>query len=76
LDFSYHSKDKNCKIPDAYERLLLNVIQNETRNFVFENELRFSWKLFSPILESLENKTPQKYSYGSRGFVFFLKNLF
>jgi glucose-6-phosphate 1-dehydrogenase len=68
LDFTYKSK-YTTRIPDAYERLLFNVLIGDETDFVAEEELRISWKIFSPILRELEEKhvVPEAYQYGSRG---------
>lgn len=68
LDFSYKTKS-SARIPDAYERLLLDVISGKKSNFVYEDELRVSWKIFTPILKKFEEsrQQPEQYNYGSRG---------
>lgn len=68
LDFTYKSKSSS-RIPDAYERLIYDVIQGKKSNFVYEEELRVSWKIFTPILKKLEEnkQVPESYYYGSRG---------
>lgn len=69
LDFTYKSKYNTTRIPDAYERLLFNVLKGDETDFVAEEELRISWKIFSPILHELEEKhvMPELYQFGSRG---------
>ena len=32
-----------------------------------DDELRIAWKILTPLLQALENVTPAKYAYGSRG---------
>jgi glucose-6-phosphate 1-dehydrogenase len=68
LDFTYKSK-YNLRIPDAYERLLFNVLRGDETDFVAEEELRISWRIFSPILHELEEKhvMPELYPFGSKG---------
>jgi glucose-6-phosphate 1-dehydrogenase len=68
LDFTYKSKSTQ-RIPDAYERLVGDVIRGKKSNFVNEEELRVSWKLFTPILKNLEKNSiiPETYPFGSRG---------
>ena len=57
------------EIPDAYERLLLDAIEGERRLFIRSDELVAAWKLFTPLLNELEEKkiVPELYPYGSRG---------
>ena len=68
LDFTYKSKSTQ-RIPDAYERLVGDVVRGKKSNFVNEEELRVSWKLFTPILKNLEENSiiPETYPFGSRG---------
>jgi glucose-6-phosphate 1-dehydrogenase len=47
------------KIPDAYERLLLDVIRGDHQHFVRSDELIAAWKIFTPVLEALEQKRAQ-----------------
>lgn len=56
-------------LPDAYERLLLDVIQGDKRLFVRDDELRAAWEIFTPLLKDIEhnNRQPEYYNYGSRG---------
>jgi len=68
LDFTYKTKYTN-EIPDAYARLLLDVLEGKSSNFINEEELRISWQIFTPILKELEKNTvvPESYAFGSRG---------
>lgn len=57
-------------IPQAYERLILDVIQGNQQHYVRRDELRASWALFTPLLHAIdkgEGPTIQEYAYGSRG---------
>jgi len=55
--------------PDAYTRLLLDVLRGKQGSFVRDDELRRSWELFTPLLHSIErdNVRPKPYIYGSKG---------
>ncbi|XP_057955837.1 glucose-6-phosphate 1-dehydrogenase, chloroplastic-like [Malania oleifera] len=55
--------------PNAYERLLLDVIEGERRLFIRSDQLDAAWDLFTPLLKELEEKkvAPELYPYGSRG---------
>ncbi len=68
LDLTYKNK-YNKDVPDAYERLLLDVINGDKRLFIRGDELEASWDIFTPLLYELEEKQilPERYPYGSRG---------
>lgn len=50
LDLSYKSR-YNQQLPDAYERLILDVINGDKRLFIRNDELEAAWALFTPILK-------------------------
>ncbi|KAK9829954.1 hypothetical protein WJX72_008851 [[Myrmecia] bisecta] len=68
LDLTYKSI-YNKHLPDAYERLILDVINGDKRLFIRNDELEAAWGLFTPILQEIEEKqiAPELYPYGSRG---------
>jgi len=57
----------NLSNPDAYTRLLLDVLRGKQGSFVRDDELRRSWELFTPILQAIERDgvRPKPYAYGS-----------
>ena len=57
------------ELPDAYERLILDAIDGDKRLFIRNDELDAAWKIFTPVLQELEEKkiSPELYPYGSRG---------
>ena len=59
----------NLSNPDAYTRLLLDVLRGKQGSFVRDDELRRSWELFTPLLHAIErdNVRPLPYRYGSTG---------
>ncbi|XP_035244191.1 glucose-6-phosphate 1-dehydrogenase-like isoform X1 [Anguilla anguilla] len=69
LDLTYHSRYRDVKLPDAYERLILDVFCGSQMHFVRSDELREAWRIFTPLLHQIEReKTPPiPYTYGSRG---------
>ncbi|SCU79403.1 LADA_0B00408g1_1 [Lachancea dasiensis] len=70
LDLTYARRYKNFWIPEAYESLIKDVMTGDHSNFVRDDELDVSWKLFTPLLKYLEGPdapTPEGYAYGSRG---------
>lgn len=66
LDLQYRSRYAQKDIPDAYERLILDVIEGDKSLFIRNDELEQAWKLFTPILHHLEANQvqPKLYSYG------------
>jgi len=70
LDLTYSSRYKDFWIPEAYEVLIRDVLLGNHSNFVRDDELDVSLKLFTPLLEYLEGPdgpTPELYPYGARG---------
>lgn len=55
--------------PDAYTRLILDVLQGKQAAFVRDDELRRAWEIFTPILKKIEteNIQPVVYKQGTRG---------
>ena len=64
--FFAHQKEAN---PDAYTRLILDVLQGKHAAFVRDDELRRAWEIFTPVLQKIENEKvpPIVYKQGSRG---------
>ena len=56
-------------MPDAYERLILDVFTGSQMNFVRSDELSEAWRIFTPVLHHIENEKvkPIEYKYGTRG---------
>ncbi|XP_051865063.1 glucose-6-phosphate 1-dehydrogenase [Pristis pectinata] len=69
LDLTYGSRYKDVKLPDAYERLILDVFCGSQMHFVRSDELQEAWRIFTPLLHKLESSKvlPVPYVYGSRG---------
>ncbi|KAK9890139.1 hypothetical protein WA026_008946 [Henosepilachna vigintioctopunctata] len=69
LDLTYSSRYENVKLPDAYERLILDVFCGSQMHFVRSDELREAWRIFTPLLHRIEKEqiAPVPYKYGSRG---------
>ncbi len=69
LDLSYHQRYPGVKIPDAYEALILDALKGDKSNFVRDDELDAAWKIFTPLLHTIEKEKiqPLPYPYGSRG---------
>jgi glucose-6-phosphate 1-dehydrogenase len=70
LDLTYRRRFSDLKIPEAYESLILDALKGDHSNFVRDDELDASWRIFTPLLHYLDqNKEiiPMEYPYGSRG---------
>uniref|UniRef100_A0A383VN43 Glucose-6-phosphate 1-dehydrogenase n=1 Tax=Tetradesmus obliquus TaxID=3088 RepID=A0A383VN43_TETOB len=68
LDLQYQQQYQ-VELPDAYERLLLDVVNGDKRLFIRYDELQAAWDLYTPVLHELERSqaAPELYPYGSRG---------
>lgn len=69
LDLTYGDRYKGVKLPDAYERLILDVFTGSKINFVRSDELVEAWRIVDPILADIENKKIPiiPYKFGSNG---------
>ncbi|KAI5212516.1 glucose-6-phosphate dehydrogenase [Aureobasidium subglaciale] len=70
LDLTYRRRFSDLKIPEAYESLILDALKGDHSNFVRDDELDASWRIFTPLLHYLDDNkeiVPMGYPYGSRG---------
>lgn len=69
LDLSYASRYGDLSIPEAYESLLLDASQGDQSNFVRDDELVSSWKIFDELLGMIDKQEipVHHYPFGSRG---------
>ncbi|XP_046682296.1 glucose-6-phosphate 1-dehydrogenase isoform X3 [Homalodisca vitripennis] len=69
LDLTYGSRYKGARLPDAYERLILDVFCGSQMHFVRSDELSEAWRIFTPLLHKIDTEklAPIPYKYGSRG---------
>ncbi|CAG9099815.1 unnamed protein product [Plutella xylostella] len=69
LDLTYSMRYREADVPDAYERLILDVFTGTQMHFVRSDELKEAWRIFTPILQQLEENhvQPHPYVFGSRG---------
>lgn len=69
LDLTYKSRYKDARLPEAYERLILDVFVGSQMHFVRSDELAEAWRIFTPLLHKIDNDKPKPipYKYGSRG---------
>jgi glucose-6-phosphate 1-dehydrogenase len=65
VTYEQHLQD----IPEAYSRLLLDVLRGHQENFVRDDELRRAWEIFTPLLHRLEEEkiAPLPYERGEEG---------
>lgn len=58
-------------VPEAYTKLVLDVLRGKQENFVRDDELIAAWKIFTPLLHQIENDPinikPYIYEEGSEG---------
>lgn len=68
LDLQYASAFESV-IPEAYETLLLDVLQGDKSLFIRADELEAAWDLFTPVLHEIEERRikPRGYPFGSAG---------
>jgi glucose-6-phosphate 1-dehydrogenase len=69
LDLSYHEESQPGPAPDAYQRLLLDVIRENPTLFVRSDEVEEAWKwvdLIQGVWER-DGKQPETYTAGSWG---------
>jgi glucose-6-phosphate 1-dehydrogenase len=68
LDLTYRRRFSDIKIPEAYESLILDALKGDHSNFVRNDELDASWRIFTPLLHYLDTNeeiTPMEYPYGA-----------
>ena len=67
MDFGYgHAFTEDS--PEAYERLILDVLLGEPPLFPRQKEVELSWKILDPIVKHWDqNSKPEQYSPGSWG---------
>ncbi|GAA5144043.1 glucose-6-phosphate dehydrogenase [Thalassotalea piscium] len=69
LDLSFSKTYKNTRVVEAYERLMLEVINGNQSLFVRRDEVEAAWKWADGIIEAWEdtNEAPKPYPAGSWG---------
>lgn len=68
MDFRYDTAFPQ-KLPEAYERLLLDVLRGDSTLFMRSDELDAAWRFVTPVLNHWANNhvTPQTYPAGTWG---------
>jgi glucose-6-phosphate 1-dehydrogenase len=71
LEVHYNEAFHTEKLPDAYERLLLDAINGDAALFIRSDEIESAWKVVDPIISGWENDPDapemQTYPVGSWG---------
>ena len=55
------------RLPDAYERLLMDVVRGNQTLFMRSDEVLAAWDYIDPIVEIAKNQEPQLYRTGTMG---------
>jgi glucose-6-phosphate 1-dehydrogenase len=64
LEFHYHDDFAGIDIPDAYERLLLDVVAGDASLFTRSDEIELAWSIIDPIVHGLDLPgAPAPYRY-------------
>jgi glucose-6-phosphate 1-dehydrogenase len=68
MDFDYDDHF-DSQLPEAYERLLLDVMRGDSTLFTRSDELEAAWRFVTPLLEAWENSSssPDFYPAGTWG---------
>lgn len=69
LDLSYKSAFSTSMIPEAYESLILDIVNGEKALFIRKDELQAAWDIFTPALKKMESEKikPIPYPFGCVG---------
>jgi glucose-6-phosphate 1-dehydrogenase len=66
LDFAYQGRYRRPN-PDAYETLLLDVIEGDATLFMRADEVEVQWRVVAPLLEAEAVAEPVPYAAGTLG---------
>ena len=69
MDFAYDEEFSGVPLPEAYERLLLDVMRGDSTLFTRSDELLAAWRFVDPILQSWmePDYRPELYPAGTWG---------
>ncbi|MEC9482165.1 MAG: glucose-6-phosphate dehydrogenase [Halomonas sp.] len=69
LHLDFNSAFPKARIPDAYERLLLEVMKGQQYLFVRRDEVEYAWRWADRLVEAWEqlDRPPRRYPAGSWG---------
>ena len=60
FEFNYDEL-QHTELPEAYERLLLDVLRGDATLFMRSDELEAAWQFVTPILDSWQNSPPPEF---------------
>lgn len=64
MDFHYQDLG-GMKVPDAYDRLLLDALHGDSTLFARSDEVEASWTFVQPILDYVGEANHQLYGYAA-----------
>ena len=70
LEFNYAEAYEGHRLPEAYERLILDAIQGDAALFMRADEIERAWEIMDPIIARVESASasqPESYPVGSHG---------
>ena len=69
LQLNFSDAWRSSRIPDAYERLLLEVMRGNQNLFVRKDEIEYAWKWCDQLIAGWRNAgdAPKPYAAGSWG---------
>ena len=69
MDFEYENAFAELALPEAYERLLLDVLRGDSTLFMRNDELDAAWRFVTPVLDSWARspERPENYAAGTWG---------
>ena len=67
MEFHYGTTFVGQAIPEAYERLLQDALEGDTRLFIRSDHIEEAWRIVDPLLESWEGSPLHIYEPGSWG---------
>ena len=56
LDLSYNTRYAGVELPDAYPRLIWDVLKGDHSQFVRADELEYAWRIFTPLLNHIDSE--------------------
>ena len=60
MDFTY-KESYNAPVPEAYETLLLEVLQGDATLFMRADQVEEAWKVVTPIIEAWKKQPAPRY---------------
>lgn len=67
MEFHYQDAFPDIKIPDAYERLLLDALNGDAALFTRSDEIEASWRLIDPIIQGWQSPDAPPLAFYPRG---------